>query len=162
MREIILVNHGVTMVDDADYEMLSQWRWHQYTASKTYVCRSKSRKEPPGPHTIPMHRVIMNAPKGMDVDHIDGNGLNNQRANLRIATRGENLRNTRKRDNCTSQFKGVYWHARARKWLAQIKPPTGHVYLGLFVHEVEAAMAYDAKARELFGEFAKCNFEVAS
>lgn len=165
MKELLLTNsRDVALLDDEDYERLRLYPWRKQTNAngKVYVVRTRSRKEAPGSHLVKLHREIVSAPAGCDVDHVDNNGLNNQSANLRVCTRSENLRNTRKRDNSSAKFKGIYWHKRARKWVAQIKPPTGHIYLGSFADDVEAAKAYDAKARELFGAFAKCNFEVAS
>ncbi len=104
-----------------------------------------------------MYRLIMNAPKGMVVDHYDGNGLNNCRANLRICTRQQNAYNSR-RSGGTSQFKGVHFEKATGKWRATITLKGEHFDLGLYDDEVEAARAYDRKAIELFGEFAYLNF----
>jgi hypothetical protein len=105
-----------------------------------------------------MHRQIMQPPKGMLVDHADGNKANNCRLNLRICTRQENQRNTAKHGGTTSRFKGVSFDRRLRKWGAAIQAGGKRIWLGYFTDEAEAARAYDRAAVELFGEFARLNF----
>ncbi len=104
-----------------------------------------------------MHRMIMGEPKGMFVDHIDGNSQNNRRSNLRICTPAQNLQNQRPKGG-TSRYKGVYFHKKDNKWMAKIGFNGKNTYLGLFEDEILAARAYDKKAKELFGEFAYLNF----
>jgi hypothetical protein len=102
-----------------------------------------------------MHREVLGDPQGV-VDHINGDTLDNRRANLRVASYSGNNRNTRKRQGCSSRFKGVDRHRGA--WRARITPPGGRqVTLGHFASELEAALAYNAHARRLFGEFARLN-----
>jgi hypothetical protein len=103
-----------------------------------------------------MHRIVVNAPPGMEVDHIDGNRLNNTRANLRICSRGQNQQN-RKRTQNSSRFKGVSWFMRHGLWSAYIKKCGKKIHLGYFVEEKEAALTYDAAARLLFGAYALFN-----
>jgi hypothetical protein len=104
-----------------------------------------------------MHRQIMQAPAGLDVDHINGDRLDNQRGNLRIATRQQNCWNTTKRKgNYTSPYKGVSW--RRGQWAAYITVSNRQRPLGKFADPIEAARAYDCAAREMFGEFAYLNF----
>jgi len=105
-----------------------------------------------------MHREIMNAPKGLDVDHIDGNGLNNRKSNLRLCTHAENVHNSRPMRNGSSKYKGVCWHKTYKKWYSSIGKTGKRFYLGRFDNEIDAALAYDKKAKELFGEFAYLNF----
>ncbi len=105
-----------------------------------------------------MHRQIMNAPAGLVVDHIDGNGLNNRKSNLRVCTQGQNSLNSRPRRNCSSRYKGVSFYKRDKIWQAQIFYNFRTINIGRFDDEVEAALAYDRKAEELFGEFAYLNF----
>lgn len=109
---------------------------------------------------IYMHRFILSPADGIDIDHIDHNGLNNSRANLREATSAENSRNTKKRASKTSSaFKGVSWDSLACRWKAQISCNRRHKHIGLFTSERDAAAAYDAHAAALFGKFAHLNFE---
>jgi hypothetical protein len=103
-----------------------------------------------------MHRAILEgAPQ---VDHIDGDGLNNQRSNLRPATQAQNMANSRKYSTNTSGFKGVGWHKAAKKWRADITFDYKTRYLGLFPTAEDAARAYDSAAKSLFGVFACLNF----
>ena len=104
-----------------------------------------------------MHSQIMNALEGMVVDHIDGNGTNNRRTNLRLCTRAQNLYNSRPRAS-RSQYKGVRFDKRTGKWIAEITHRGRKHYLGAFDNEIEAAQAYDRKAGELFGPYARLNF----
>ncbi len=105
-----------------------------------------------------MHRLIANAPAHLLVDHIDHDGLNNRKANLRLCSIAQNNQNSRPNRNAASKYKGVSWAQSCRKWFARIRPNRKTIYLGLFTDEIEAALAYDRKAKELFGEFAYLNF----
>jgi hypothetical protein len=107
-----------------------------------------------------MHRFILGATdRKVKVDHKDRDGLNNQRYNLRPSTNGQNNMNSSKRsDGNSSKYKGVCWHKRYGKFQAGIKLNGRSKYLGMFTDELQAALAYDAAAREHFGEFALCNF----
>ncbi len=158
MKEIELTQGKVALVDDSDFEWLSQWNWHARTDCKTPYAQRFTRV--PRKHHIKMHRFIISAPIGMEVDHIDGNGLNNQRANLRLATRAQNAANRGKNIGNSTGYKGVFrYHAGQLRWSAQIGNSRGKtIYLGKFSTPEEAARAYDAAARERFGEFAKLNF----
>lgn len=106
-----------------------------------------------------MHRVILkNASiNGKDVDHINGNGLDNRRSNLRIVNRTYNNANSRPRKGCSSSFKGVSWHKVAKKWAACVTKKGKSYHLGLYSCELEAANAYNEKALYLFGDFARLN-----
>lgn len=106
-----------------------------------------------------MHRFILGAQAGQFVDHIDGNGLNNSRGNLRLTDATGNARNMRKQvnPNLSSSFKGVSYHSSAKKWEASIHAKNKKKYLGVFPTEKQAALAYNQAARELFGEFALLN-----
>jgi len=104
-----------------------------------------------------MHRMIMHAPKHLCCDHIDHNGLNNRKSNLRLCTNAQNTHNQRIRPNGTSKYKGVSWHRPNNKWVARIAFKRKRMHIGIFDNQMEAAMAYDDKAIELFGEFACVN-----
>lgn len=104
-----------------------------------------------------MHRLIMEAKQQQKVDHINGDGLDNRKENLRFATTSENAMNKCSTKNKSSSYKGVSWYKRYKKWQAQIKFKGKSIYIGIFDTEIEAAKAYDNKAKELFGEFAKLN-----
>ncbi len=158
MKKIPLVNNkGFALIDDEDFELVSKHRWYlqinggrvSYAMTMTKVGGKETK--------LYMHRLVMNAKKGEQVDHRHNNGLDNQKANLRFSTQSQNLMNQRKTRG-TSQYKGVFWFARTRKWRASIKKDHKNYHIGYFKDEIEAAKAYDAKARELFGKFAKTNF----
>ena len=151
IRYIPLTKRQVAIIDAADYEWLSKHKWFAQggRGGRVYAARNHRGK------TIMMHREIMRAPKGMVVDHIDHNALNNRRDNLRVCTIRENTYNRRSRCRA-SKLTGVYPHGN--KWKARIERDGERFYLGLFDNKVEAARARDRKAVELFGPFAYLNF----
>jgi hypothetical protein len=152
-RLIPLTQGKFAIVDAEDYEKLNRYKWHAIRQANTfYAVRRQGNKK------IRMHRVITNAPKGLDCDHIDHNGLNNRKKNLRLCTRLQNSRNQRARKGGTSKYKGVYWHKDQKKWHAGISSCGKSYFLGSFDNEVDAAKAYDKKAKVLFGQFACLNF----
>ena len=146
MKKILLAKEKYALVDDSDYGYLNQYRWHIH--EKRYL-RSSSG--------ILMHRLIINTPEGMDTDHIDGNGLNNQRNNLRICKKFQNQANRGISKNNLSGYKGVYWHKDSKKWRAKLMFDYKNIYLGLFKNKINAALAYNQAAKKYFGEFAKLN-----
>ncbi len=147
----IPLGHGLFAVVDAeDYEWLSKYKWHaQRRGRKVYAISVKKGK------VVYMHRMIMRPCQGYVVDHLDGNGLNNRRCNLRVCTRQENAVNMGPRGGA-SEFVGVHRHKD--KWEAQIVWRGKKHHVGVFADEVEAAKARDRKAYELHGEFAYLNF----
>jgi phage-related protein len=155
MSKNISLSQGKTaQVDDDMYAYLSQWKW--FCTAQGYAVRHTSRKQ--GHKSIFMHREIMKAPVGMDVDHRDGDGLNNQRSNLRVCTHQQNMHNTKLRKTNSSGYRGVYWNKMSRKWQAYIRHDGQQQYLGVFVDIKDAARAYDHAARKFRGEFASTNF----
>jgi HNH endonuclease len=156
MKTISLTKGFSAIVDDADFEWLMQWEWHCIVNKRNkYAVRSLHGIRM---HGIRMHRVIINAPSGILVDHIDGNGLNNQRSNLRLCTNAQNMRNMKISPRGTSQYKGVQWRKDHSKWQTSIMSNYRRYHIGYFTSEVEAARAYDAAAIRHFGEFACLNF----
>lgn len=153
MKQIPLTQGKVVLVDDADYEYLSQWKWNfnGWYAVRNSATLFGKRK------TIYMHCEIVPHPDGFQTDHIDLDRLNNQRSNLRIATVSQNNGNREASFNNRSGFKGVYRREKNR-FVAEIKIDNKRIYLGSFDSAEEAARAYDAKARELRREFARTNF----
>ena len=148
-EEIQLSGDKVAIVDSGDYEWLNQWKWshngHGY--AERVVTRNGIQKH------IMMHRLIINTPDNMDTDHVNHNGLDNRRCNLRICTTSQNQANQRIRSDNTSGKVGVSWHKTHKKWSANIRHNGKQVYLGLFDSIEDASNAYSAKAKELFGEF---------
>ena len=143
--------------DDWRYAELMQWKWRhwrnhrcEYAVRVEYYLVDGRRKA----NLILMHVVVCGYSRP---DHVNGNGLDNRESNLRPATRSQNAMNQPKRLG-TSRFKGVSWHRKSGKWLCQIVKDRKIYVLGYFTDEIEAACAYDRKAVELFGEFARLNF----
>lgn len=104
-----------------------------------------------------MHWHILKVPNGMFTDHKDGDGLNNQRSNLRVCTIQQNNRNQRPRKGCSSSYKGVCYHKQIKRWRAYIDVDRKRINLGCYGDELSAAKAYNQEAQNLFGEFAKLN-----
>jgi len=155
-KTIPLTQGKVAIVDNADYEWLTQWKWYAAKGTSTHYAR-RSVWENGKTRDIQMHRIILNASSGMEGDHINGDGLDNRRSNLRVSTQGQQAMNRRKQAGCSSKYKGVSWQKRARKWESHIGINGGQKYLGYFDNEAEAAATYNVEARELFGRFAKLN-----
>ena len=160
MKEIQLTQGKVALVDDADYEYLNQWKWHaNKNGNKFYASRSITVSQGKQ-KTISMHRVITkNINPKMHTDHLNGNGLDNRKINLRICTNSQNAMNQSKQINNTSGYKGVSYYKNSinKKWMATIKINNIKIYLGLFTNPKDAAIAYNAAANNFFGEFAKLN-----
>lgn len=145
------------VVDLVDLSRIEQYRWRAHILPHAIYARGRVLQ---GGRVvdISMHRFIMEAPAGMDVDHVDHDGLNNRRSNLRMATRSQNIANMLPERGASSAYKGVCWDAARGRWKAQIRHGVARRQIGRFNSEIEAALAYDAAARETFGEFALVNF----
>lgn len=163
IKQISLTQSKVALIDDEDFIELSNYKWCTCCFDgKWYALRySKDGYKWPENHgkIVLMHKQIMRAEKGQQLDHKDGNGLNNQKSNLRFSTQQQNTFNRKVTGRGTSKFKGVCWNRRAKKWHALIGYNHKRYHLGYFKSEIEAAKAYDAKAKKLFGEFAWLNFK---
>lgn len=157
-KEITLTQGKISIVDDMDFEYLSDYRWYAGLHHGYWYAQTCSRGDSGKYITVRMHRKILGVGIGVLVDHIDGDGLNNVRSNLRPATRAENSRNSRKQSNSTNDYKGITFDARAKKWQALIRADGKSVSLGYFDTPEDGARAYDAAAKKCFGEFAHVNF----
>jgi len=150
---IALTQGRFVIVDAEDFDRLNQYQWYACKCKGTYYAARCERGK-----TIRMHREIMRAPKGLLVDHIDHNGLNNRKSNLRLCTNAQNCYNQRANANGTSKYKGVSWYKCSRKWSARVRCDGKFYNLGDYEDEIKAAVVYDKMAKELFGEFACLNF----
>jgi|6_EtaG_2_1085325.scaffolds.fasta_scaffold08028_3 hypothetical protein len=157
MKKIKLSQGKYALVDDEDFEYLNNYKWSALKDNKTYYAVSSLIIDPvtKKKKAIKMHRVIMKTPKGMDTDHINGDGLDNRRENLRVCTHAENSRNRGINKNNTSGYKGVYWKKDRKKWAAQIRNNGKVVGLGGFDRKEQAYAAYCQAAKEFYKDFAK-------
>lgn len=165
----IALKHGWCLIDDADWhDMACMWHW--YSVRSTVRGTDGQRKQTAyaigrrldsyQPDSIEMHRLLLGLPqyreRRVDVDHINGVGLDNRRENLRLATRAQNLANSASRRG-TSDFKGVSHDKQTGRWVAQITIDGRNKKLGRFDTEAQAALAYNIAAREAWGEFSRLN-----
>jgi hypothetical protein len=155
--QIELTQGQIAQVSAEDFEELSKFPWHARWSDFTsgYYAWHSERDLIGQSSKTGMHRHVLNAPNGMQVDHIDGDTLNNRRSNLRLATHTQNQQNKRRYKNNTSGFKGVYWDKQCLKWKALIAVNGKRKLLGLFNTPELAHSAYCAAANEHFGEFAR-------
>lgn len=158
VREIALPTGETAVVDAADWPLVCGYRWYAFSGPWTTYARARIGTQDSGRRRYAyLHRLLLGAGVGEQVDHIDHDGLNNRRANLRIATCSQNAGNSRRRSDNKSGYKGVSWYARSGKWWACIRRDGKTRHLGYFSDPWDAAMAYNVAAREVFGEFAYVN-----
>ena len=158
MNRIELNAGQFSEIDDEDYERVNQFKWYAYKDGNTsYAARHVTVN---GRRTTQrMHQFIMgDNPLKLQIDHRDGNGLNNHKSNLRFCTSRENGRNRISLRISSSTYKGVYWHKIMGKWVAHIVINGRQTHLGLFELEEDAAKAYDTACIKYFGDFAHPNF----
>lgn len=155
MAELLLSNGMKAKVDDAMYDRLSQFKWQPMAREKCLYARRSYRGKDGKTKGVLLHHEIMGS--SSMVDHIDGDGLNNLRENLRSCTHSENMRNRRKFKIKTSEYKGVSWKKTHQKWDASIRVNGTLIPLGYFNNELEAAETYNLAAPLFFGQFARIN-----
>jgi hypothetical protein len=157
-RRIYLGEGEWTIVEAADYYRFGNLKWSISGRDGKFYAMRGVKTKPDEIKLICMHREMMKAPKGVLVDHRNGDNLDNRRSNLRLATPTENSCNRQKKKGGTSQYKGVCFCRRRGEWVSRIKIHRESIFLGNFDKEVEAARAYDAAAKKYHGEFARLNF----
>ena len=160
MKTIPLTKGKEAIVDDEDFEWLSQWKWCTKVSWRGnteifYAVRGKGPRK--AMKIFKIHRVIMNAKPGQIIDHINGDGLDNRRCNLRFVTASQNSWNTRPGGRGSSRFKGVSWSKPKKKWRAYINLNNRQQHINHCELELQAAFAYNIRAILLFGEYACLN-----
>ncbi len=155
MKKIKLTQGQYALIDDADFEWLNQWKWRAGKHGRSWRASRTVFNRLPNQASIFMHRVIMKAKKGQEVDHIDGNGLNNQRKNLRFCTHAENSKNRVLNKNTKTGYKGVTnypWH-KHKKFVARITVDGKLITLGYFTNKEEAHKSYEKASIKYHGKF---------
>lgn len=154
MAEIPLTQGKFAIVDDEDFDLVNRYKWRAYLNHGIWYAKRDVRL-PGGGRIVKLLHMFLTG--FAQTDHRNGDGLDNRRVNLREATRSQNNANQRKTRG-SSRFKGTCWHKAKKRWLAGIKVFGRRQNLGYYTDEIDAALAYDAAARHLFGEFAALNF----
>jgi hypothetical protein len=155
LAEIQLPTGETVVIDSDDLAAVAGYSWWASPNRQTTYAQTQVAGK-----TVYMHRLLMGEPD-CHVDHRDGNGLNNTRENMRVATHSQNSQNRRKRAGTSSRYKGVSWCRSCSKWEAYISVDGRQRRLGYFDSEIDAALSYDAAASERFGEFARLNIPKA-
>jgi len=165
MNWLPLTRGKIVIIDEDDYDELVQFSWHatrvkyglagyQFVAVRTCYCPFDNKKK----RTIFMHRQITSCPRGLQVDHINHEPLDNRKVNLRVCTGTENMHNSHAHKLSSSQYKGVSWYPPTKTWQAHIRVDKKKLHLGYFENEQDAAKAYDEAASKEFQSFALLNF----
>lgn len=155
--ELELTRGQVTIFDEEDLPIVTQHTWHADPSGPTFYAVSMKYKAGKY-YRLTLHRLLLAAPNGTVVDHIDGNGLNNRRKNIRLCTPQENAMNRTRPQRNPWGYRGVTWNKRYSHFVGQIRHEQKIHYLGSFKTAEEAARAYDEAARRLRGPFARVNF----
>lgn len=155
LRKITLTKGFVTIVDEEDYEYLNQWKWHYTKVRNDGYAVRWVRISPTKLKIVRMHRLIMNPPDEMYIDHINGDRLDNRKCNLRVCTNIQNSWN--RKINKGRKYKGICFEKRRGKWKVYIDVNKKRISLGYFDSEEDAARIYNKAAEKYFGEFARLN-----
>ena len=160
-RRIALTKGKYAIVDQDDYYWLSEYKWYaSRDFNKFYAIRTGPNRNGKSGKTIRMHREVAKTPHGMECDHINGDSLDNRKANLRSATHLQNSWNRKKSQRIGySKYKGITFDKASQKWMTMICVDGRRIFLGTFEDEIQAVKAYDKAAKKHFGEFAKLNFK---
>jgi len=155
---IPLTQGKFAIIDDEDYDLVKGYKWcaikqHNIFYAVTNICKPDGTQI-----TLRMHRLILDLKKGEICDHINHNGLDNRRCNLRSVTKQQNGMNRQKNKNGSCEFKCVSYYKRYKKWKSQIQINGKRIHLGYFNTPIEGALAYDKMAKQAFGEYAYLNF----
>ncbi|HDZ13321.1 hypothetical protein LCGC14_1284510 [marine sediment metagenome] len=157
MKRIPLTQGQFALVDDEDYEELSKHKWCLRQKGDGLFYAGRNNWHDKKSHSITIHQQLMNLPENHEIDHRDGNGLDNRRSNLRVCTHRQNLQNQKRQKNNKCGFKGVHWNNSSKKWRAKIFVNGKNIHLGVFFCLIQAAKAYNKAAVRYFGEFARVN-----
>lgn len=158
MKQIILSQGKFALVDDIDFEELNKFKWYARPSRKTFYATRNSNPRKLRLPQIQMHRVIIGKiPEGKEVDHIDGDGLNNQRYNLRLCTQSENSKNKSMYKNNKSGYKGVSWNTRDKKWDSSARLNKKAKRIGQFKNIEDAILARKHFIDINYGEFVRKN-----
>lgn len=161
MKRIRISSGHYAIVDDIDYPLVSKYTWTLSKSGNRLYAITTKRRTPikySKRDTIYLHRLIMNVSGWHNcVDHINGDGLDCRRSNIRLCTRGQNAMNLKIRVDNSSGYKGVYFNQQRKKYAAQIQIDKKTKFLGLFHTKEEAAEKYNEYALMYYGEFSSIN-----
>jgi len=157
-KNIIKLTRGFCCkIDDEDFDLVSKYKWASNINRRTVYAKTNIKDEFGKVKTISMHRLIMGNPINLQIDHINHNGLDNRKENLRICSSIENRFNCNSYKGSSSKYKGVSWDKNANKWSSKIRINKILKHLGCFKSEIEAARKYNTMASLHFGEYANLN-----
>lgn len=156
-RKVPLKNGLYAIIDEDDYKFISYFRWSIRECPHTTYAFCNIRDQDMKWTTCSMHRFIMSSPKGLIIDHINHDGLDNRKDNLRICSAAENVRNSRGKRIRKHKYKGIRWNKGSNKWESKIVFNRKEIYLGGFDSPELAAKAYNSGATKYHGEFACLN-----
>jgi AP2 domain/HNH endonuclease len=154
MKTIPLTQGLCALVDDEDYEELSKYKWYAVKAPKTYYAYRNIRINKLKQKQIGMHQHLLGFKAGFEIDHINHNGIDNRRENLRWATDAQNSANKPRQMNNSSGVKGVYFDTRKSRWRARLMVKGRRIHIGTFSSLIDAEKAYREAAEDILGEFA--------